>query len=66
MQENSSLEREITATRTLYNDLVSQWNRDVFQWPIKRMVAAKMGLKTLIPFSLSAEEKRTFEQVSYS
>ena len=66
MQENTLLEKEVTATRTLYNDLVFQWNRDVFQWPIKRMVAAKMHLKTLIPFALSAEDKRAMENVSYS
>ena len=66
MQQNQYLEREITATRTHYNDLVAQWNRDVFQWPIKRMVAAKMRLKTLIPFALGADEKRNMENVSYS
>lgn len=57
MQQNSYLQREITAARTLYNDTVNQWNTDLFDWPTKMIVAARAGYTTRIPFSASAETK---------
>ncbi len=57
MQQNSYLQKEITAARTLYNDTVAQWNRDVYEWPTKMIVAARAGYTTRIPFSASAEVK---------
>lgn len=55
MQQNSYLQKEITAARTLYNDTVAQWNADVFRWPTKMIVAARAGYTTRIPFTASAE-----------
>ena len=57
MQQNSYLQREITAARALYNDTVLQWNTDVFCWPTKQIVAARSGYTTRIPFTASAETK---------
>lgn len=57
MQQNSYLQREITAARTVYNDRVAQWNREIFDWPTKNIVAAKQGYTTRIPFTTSAEVK---------
>ena len=57
MQQNSYLQREITAAREQYNDTVAQWNRDIMEWPTKRIVAAKKGYTTRIPFTTSAEIK---------
>jgi len=57
MRQNSYLQKEITAARTLYNDTVSQWNSDIFAWPTKQIVAAKAGYTTRIPFTASAEIK---------
>ena len=57
MEQNSYLQREITAARDLYNDTVAQWNRDVMNWPTKQMVAARLGYTTRIPFIASAETK---------
>lgn len=57
MQQNSYLQREITAARELYNDVVNMWNADVYAWPTKMIVAAKAGYTTRIPFSVSAEVK---------
>ena len=39
MQQNSYLQREITAARTVYNSRVTQWNTDIFAWPTKMIVA---------------------------
>lgn len=50
MQQNSYLQREITAARTLYNDAVNTWNREIFDFPFKKIVAAKEGRTTRIPF----------------
>ena len=55
MQQNSYLQREITAARTVYNSRVTQWNTDIFRWPAKQIVAARQGYTTRIPFSVSAE-----------
>lgn len=57
MQQNMYLQREITAARELYNDTINQWNRDIFEWPVKKIVAAKCGYTTRIPFVASKEIK---------
>ena len=57
MQQNSYLQREITAAREVYNDTVQQWNMAIFDWPCKCMVAHKRGYTTRIPFTASKETK---------
>lgn len=57
MQQNSYLQKEITAARTLYNDTVAMWNIDIFSWPAKQIVAARAGYTTRLPFVASAEIK---------
>ena len=57
MQQNSYLQKEITAARELYNGTVNVWNRDIFAWPTKMIVASKRGYTTRIPFTASAEIK---------
>ena len=58
MQQNSYLQREITAARTVYNSRVTQWNTDIFAWPTKMIVAARQGYTTRIPFTASAETRK--------
>ncbi|NLG81486.1 MAG: LemA family protein [Bacilli bacterium] len=62
MQQNSYLQREITAAREVYNDTVLQWNQDIFKWPTKMIVAARSGYTTRIPFSVSKEVKEQARQ----
>ena len=57
MQQNSYLQKEITAARSLYNDTVAQWNQDLYDWPTKMIVASRAGYTTRIPFTASAEVK---------
>ena len=57
MQQNMYLQREITAARELYNDTINAWNRDIFAWPTKMIVAAKRGYTTRIPFATTKEIK---------
>lgn len=57
MQQNSYLQKEITAARALYNDTINQWNTDIFAWPTRMIVAARAGYTTRIPFAASAETK---------
>lgn len=57
IQQNSYLQREITAAREIYNDTVNQWNRDIQIWPKYMIVAAKNGYTTRIPFIASKEVK---------
>ena len=65
MQKAEHLRKEITAARTLYNDRVTQWNREVFEWPIKRMVAAEERYRTMIPFAIDAGRKQDSHQVFF-
>lgn len=65
MQQNSYLQREITAARDLYNDVVYSWNREVFSWPFKKFVAAKKKLTTRIPFIASKETKEKAREVFF-
>ena len=55
MRQNMYLQREITAARELYNDTINAWNRDIFAWPTKQIVAARAGYTTRIPFIASKE-----------
>lgn len=57
MQQNSYLQREITAAREVYNDTINTWNREIFAWPINQMVCAKAGYTTRIPFATTSEIK---------
>lgn len=57
MQQNSYLQKEITAAREVYNDSVMRWNQDIFSWPTKQIVAASAGYTTRIPFTASKEIK---------
>ena len=65
MQQNMYLQREITAARELYNDTVNQWNKDIFAWPTKKIVAAKNGYTTRIPFVASKEIKEQAKGVFF-
>ena len=65
MQQNSYLQKEITAAREVYNDTVAQWNRDIFSWPTKQIVAAKRGYTTRIPFTTSSEVKAKAREVFF-
>ena len=53
MRQNSYLQREITAARDLYNQVVLIWNTEVYNWPVKQIVAARQHFTTKIPFSVS-------------
>ena len=57
IQQNSYLQKEITAAREKYNDSVAQWNADIYAWPTKMIVAARSGYTTRIPFTASADTK---------
>lgn len=65
MQQNMYLQREITAARELYNDTINTWNRDIFDWPTKQIVAAKNGYTTRIPFIASKEIKEKARDVFF-
>ncbi len=65
MQQNDYLQREITAARSLYNDTVAQWNRDIFDWPTKQIVAARAGYTTRIPFTASSATKARAREVFF-
>jgi len=57
MRQNSYLQKEITAARTLYNDTVNIWNADIFAWPTNMIVAARAGYTSRIPFTASSATK---------
>ncbi|MBO5415359.1 MAG: LemA family protein [Clostridia bacterium] len=65
MQQNMYLQREITAARELYNDTINEWNKDIFAWPTKKIVAAKNGYTTRIPFVASKETKEKAKGVFF-
>lgn len=65
MQQNSYLQREITAAREVYNDAVGLWNRELFAWPTKQIVAAKEGYTTRIPFAADAETRAAAREVFF-
>ena len=65
MQQNSYTQREITAAREHYNDVVAQWNTAVYRCPAFQYVAAKRGYTTRIPFAASKETKEKARSVFF-
>ncbi|MDE5714593.1 MAG: LemA family protein [Anaeroplasmataceae bacterium] len=65
MQQNSYLQKEITAAREVYNDTVATWNKEIQVWPTKMIVAAKQGYTTRIPFSTTKEIKEKAREVFF-
>ena len=65
IQQNSYLQKEITAAREVYNDTVNTWNAQIQIWPTKMIVAAKNGYTTRIPFIASKEVKEQARQVFF-
>ena len=65
MQQNSYLQKEITAAREVYNDTVLEWNGLMFKWPTYMIVAAKRGYTTRIPFATSQEIKQQARAVMF-
>lgn len=65
LQQNSYLQREITAARTMYNDAVNQWNLSVNEWPTKMIVAARKGYTTRVPFIATKEVKEQARSVLF-
>ena len=65
MQQNSYLQKEITAAREVYNDTVFEWNGLMFKWPTYMIVAAKRCYTTRIPFAASQETKQQARSVMF-
>ena len=65
IQQNSYLQREITAARELYNDSVATWNKEIQIWPVKLIAAAEEGYTTRVPFIASKEIKEKARDVFF-
>lgn len=57
MAVSEDIEREIAASRRLYNSQVNQFNTAIFVWP-GSVVATGMGLEKLPLFAASQEDKK--------
>jgi len=62
VRQNMALQREITAAMMLYNDAIQKWNEEIFTWISKRVVAAREGFTTRIPYTANKtiKEKTSF------
>lgn len=65
LQQNSYLQKEITAAREKYNEDVRTWNQEIFTFLAKKSVAAKAGYTTRIPFTASQEIKQKARDVFF-
>ena len=65
MNQNSYLQKEITAAREVYNDTVNEWNHAVYRWPAKMIVAARRGYTTRVPFIASKEVKEQARDIFF-
>lgn len=65
MNQDETLMSEITAARVLYNDKVGTWNREIFEWPIKQIVAAECGYTTRISFIAPSDAKGRNEESNF-
>ncbi len=60
MEQASYLEREIGASRRLYNTSVRQFNQQLFTWP-SSVPATELGLATLPYFAAATSDKKDVE-----
>ena len=58
IQQNAKLQRKIANARTLYNEAVNTWNKEIFEFPLKKIVAANEKRTTRIPFAATEETKK--------
>lgn len=57
LEINNNLKRELVSIKATYNNLVLRWNKEIFLWPTKQIVAAKEGYTTEITFNVPDELK---------
>jgi hypothetical protein len=65
IQQNAKLQRKIANAKTLYNEAVNTWNKEIFEFPLKKIVAAKEGRTTRIPFIANEEIKQKSKEVFF-
>ena len=67
MQCNKILtyKKKLLQLERLYNDAVNTWNREIFEFPFKKIVAAKEGRTTRIPFIADQETKEKAKGVFF-
>lgn len=58
IQQNAKLQRKIANARILYNEAVNTWNKEIFEFPLKKIVAANEKRTTRIPFAATEETKK--------
>lgn len=54
---NNNLKRELVSIKATYNSLVLRWNKEIFLWPTKQIVAAREGYTTEITYNVPDELK---------
>ncbi|MBO7614691.1 MAG: hypothetical protein J6T15_03225 [Bacilli bacterium] len=54
---NNNLKRELVSVKSNYNNLVLRWNKELFLWPTKQIVAAKEGYTTEVTYTVLDELK---------
>ena len=54
---NNNLKRELVSVKASYNSLVLRWNKEIFLWPTKQIVAAKEAYTTEVTYSVLDEIK---------
>lgn len=57
MKASYDIEQDLAASRRTYNSAVSSFNTKINSYP-NNVIAAGMGLSTLIPFAATAEQKQ--------
>ena len=57
LEQNKNLKKELVSIKPVYNNLVSRWNREIFLWPTKKIVAAKEGYTTELTYTVLDELK---------
>ena len=65
MRDNDYLQREITASREVYNDSINEWNATIFKWPTYAIVANKKKYTTKIPFTTTREVRSKARSVMF-
>ena len=57
LEINNNLKKELVSIKATYNSLVLRWNKEIFLWPTKEIVAAKEGCTTEITYNVLDELK---------
>ena len=56
LNQDANLKSQIIFTKDIYNNDVVKWNKEIFKWPVNKIVAAKENYTNELFYSVKYQE----------